>query len=144
MTDEPVYIEPSAKARWLFAAAVGFFLVWILVGEWILPSYLDISEDLSSRELKDVQDKLKVATGLMTLIALFVSIFWTGYFWRIGTWALVHSECPPPDTLVVKRTRVATGRRARIEGWASIILAIIPWVVVMFFAYMFMLSMEQY
>jgi len=142
MSAEQAYIEATAKARWLFAAIVGFFLACVLMGEWILPGYLHVSEDPSPSELKAVQYRLILVSGSMVLIALIVSVFWTRYFWRVGKWAISHSECPPPDTLVVRRTRVATGRRAQIEGWASVFLAIIPWAVVALFAYLFILNLE--
>lgn len=142
MSDESKYVEPSAKARLVFAVAVGLLLLCVIGVHELLAGFLVPNEDANSASVESLGNRLKLATGLSTLVTLVVSIICTAYFWTLGTKSDCQLPVPPIGTLVVKRTQITSGRLARINGWISIGLAIISWVPVAIFACLLALVIE--
>ena len=139
----PEYIEPSPKARWILAILVGLFLVGYIAFQRLLIGDLAQIENPTESDVQALTVNLIVTTGLTALVSLFISIVGTMYFWRLGRRAIASSQFPPPGTLAVKRTKISTGRVAKIQAWFSMLLAVILWIPTIFFAYLFFLALEQ-
>lgn len=119
------YIAPNRKAQ--IAALV--FLVLVLCEAIFGPSInalVDRMKPSSSATLEEMQ----VATDrMLTLALIFVgigallSMSLTFYFARQCYRTFKYREYPPPDTLVVFRTRIQSGRKAIACGCGLVLLA---------------------
>lgn len=141
--DPPEYIEPSTKARWISAALIGLSVLGYLAFQRLLIGDFAPTGNPTQSDVQELTEALIVTTGATALVSLCISIAGTIYFWRLGRRAIASSQFPPPGTLVVKRTRIATGRLAKIEAWLSMLFGVISWVPTAFFAYLFLLALEQ-
>ena len=141
MTTEPEFIEASPKARWMLATFVLTLIIGYVGIDILLPLDADTVMSLSASELEDFQQKLQLKTGITASITLVAAVAWTAYLWPIAQSALATSRFPPPGALLVRRTRVVTGTVARIQAFAYIFWAVISWVPVAVFAYIYYLTM---
>ncbi len=142
-SDAHEYIEPSSRARWILAALVGLMVLAYLAFQRLLIGDFSPTENPTDLDVQSLTDALILTTGTTALVSFCISIAATAYLWRLGRRALSSSQFPPPGTLVVKRTRIARGKLAKIEAWLSILLGGILWVAPIFFAYLFLLALEQ-
>ena len=133
-------MEASSKARWLFAAILILQLLSYIGTEEFISAYLWPIEGETLPSLDVMTKSLKFTTGFKTLVFLVLSVVLSPYLWRLGIGAISMSRYPPPGTLVVIRTRVMTGRFAQIQGWAALLLAVLVWIPVAFFAYLYALA----
>jgi hypothetical protein len=123
MGDE-LYLEPNRRAQIivLLQFVVGALL---LVSVYPIINYLTPSPRASLEELEAETRLLRLLTLGIVVIAFIISLFWVRYFGRLGYRALKLEIYPPPGTIVVRRTRVRTGKQAVLAGYLSISFAVL-------------------
>ena len=78
--------------------------------------------------LKDQSKMLWRAKTLFALSAAFISIPLMGfavYFWKLGGVITLYERFPPPNTSVIKDTRIIRGDAARKRGKAVRLLSVL-------------------
>ena len=104
MGDEQ-YVEPSRKAQ---IALLVFLLLAAL-------SLVLVEAAISQRP----NTGTNILFGV-SVIGFIVALFWVTYFARLGYRAITMRHFPPPGTIVVRRTKVRTGRTATLAGYSAL------------------------
>ena len=123
MVDD-LYIEPNRRAQ------IIVFFVIILVA-LLFASLSPIVNYLTPSQSAPLEE-LEAGARLLTLLALganilgfIISLFWAVYFARKGYRTLKLGSYPPSGTIVVRRTKILTGRQAIRAGYLSISFAVL-------------------
>ena len=118
MSDD-VYLEPSHRAR---VVLLWILSVWVLLfaGLWVLVDYVTPRQDAPLEELTLGGERL-----ILLLLGMYVILFIAGalcavYVARLAYRTFKFGIFPPPGTIVVRRTRVRTGKAASLAGWVCI------------------------
>jgi len=127
MVDD-LYLEPNRRAQIFVLIAI--ILAAILAASLNpIISYLTPSQNAPLQE-QVAEAKLMLLLALGTnVIAIIVSLFWVVHFGRQGYRALKLGSYPPSGTIVVRRTKIRTGRQAILAGYLSILFAVLVVVV---------------
>ena len=119
-----LYIEPNRRAQ-----IIVFFV--ITLAALLLASLSPIVNYLTPSQSAPLEE-MEAGARLLTLLALgatifwfIISLFWVVYFGRKGCRTLKLGSYPPPGTIVVRRTKIRTGRQAISAGYFSISFAVL-------------------
>ena len=112
--------------------AVAIFSVGVGLNLWLPELFDGLTSGMSVQELTRFGDRFQlVSLGVAICLAVLCSY----YIGHMGFRAITSGEFPPPGALVIQRTKVRFGWRARLAGWVSIALALIAWLPVVVVGY---------
>ncbi len=123
---EVKYIEASSRAKWVFAT----FLISILIfGLYYYFKYSSIvvPENAPIELLQSITAKYQSLARQATVVNLLLAIGLSPYFIRLGFQTLKYKEYPPPDTAVVFRTKVVTGKMALVSAAGCFVCGVLIW-----------------
>jgi hypothetical protein len=123
MVDD-LYIEPNRRAQ-----IIVFFE--IILAALLFSSLSPIVNYLTPNQNAPLEE-LEAGAKLLSLLALganifgfIISLFWVVYFGSKGYRTLKLGSYPPSGTIVVRRTKILTGRQAIHAGYLSISFAVL-------------------
>ena len=118
MVDD-LYIEPNRRAQ-----IIVFFVIIlaVLLSASLSPivNYLTPSESASLEEWEASARFLTLLALGANIFGFIISFFWAVYFGRKGYRTLKLGSYPPSGTIVVRRSKIRTGRQAIHAGYLSI------------------------
>ena len=120
---DATYIEPNRKAQ-LVVLAIIILGVLLLISIDPLINYLMPSQSASLEEIKASNRIFFALNTCATLIGLTACLFWAYRFFRIGHRSRKIGSYPPPDAIVIFRTRMRTGKHALAAAWGATIYGI--------------------
>ena len=123
MVDD-LYIEPNRRAQ-----IIVFFVIILaaLLFASLSPivNYLTPSQSAPLEELEAGARHLSLLALGTNIVGFIVSLLWVVYFGRKGYRTLKYGSYPPSGTIVVRRTKILTGRQAIRAGYLSISFAVL-------------------
>ncbi len=123
MADD-LYLEPNRKAQIIFVLVIILGILLFVSVDPIL-HYLTPSQGAPLEDMKAGVRQLNFLGLGVTTIGLIIQLFWVSYFGRQGFRTLKQGRYPPADTIVIRRTRIRTGKYANLAGYLSIAFAIL-------------------
>ncbi len=131
---EELYLEPNRKAQ--IFVLITFVLAAAILA--LLEPTINRLTPSQNAPLEELEAGVRVLAlfALGTLVVEFViSLVWVAYFGCVGYRALKLGNYPPPDTIVVFRTRVQTGKLAVLAGCLTILCAVLAGLVAALMVY---------
>ena len=125
---EEQYLEPTRGAQVIVLVVLILTALFLATLEPVL-NYLTPSESAPLEELERGGRLLELLWLAFFVAAVFLSLIWMAYFLRLGYRTFEFGSFPPPGAMVLARTRVRTGREAKISGWLAVsfgLLMVVP------------------
>ncbi|MBU1426944.1 MAG: hypothetical protein KKH12_03715 [Gammaproteobacteria bacterium] len=125
---DDLYLEPNRRAQVIVLLAI-IFAALLAASLNPIINYLTPSQSAPLQE-QVAATRLMLFLALCTnVIAFIIALFWVVHFGRQGYLTLKLGSYPPSGTIVVRRTKVRTGRQAIFAGYLSILFAVLVAVV---------------